>query len=98
MASRAYCSFNSIKVQLELRPKFFTVIVRLFQFHKGSIRTGIQFRKIREFQRFNSIKVQLERPCPDGVLIGTKFQFHKGAIRTLIIRAKKRNLASVSIP
>ena len=36
------CCFNSIKVQLEHSDKSFSWSRRLFQFHKGSIRTGFR--------------------------------------------------------
>ena len=54
--------FNSIKVQLELLSKVHWLrFVKVFQFHKGTIRTfGFQ-TKIPILSYFNSIKVQLER-------------------------------------
>ena len=54
----------------------------LFQFHKGTIRTGVLAFYVRSGSNFNSIKVQLERKYGICDSKRTKFQFHKGTIRT----------------
>ena len=38
------CYFNSIKVQLELRIRTTLIVTSLFQFHKGTIRTGKEWK------------------------------------------------------
>ena len=56
--------FNSIKVRLEqgiLRDA--TLIVALFQFHKGTIRTFSALDACCYYLDFNSIKVRLEPAC-----------------------------------
>ena len=55
-----YLYFNSIKVQLEHVRNLTKQIFYLFQFHKGTIRTGSPGVKVRAYFYFNSIKVQLE--------------------------------------
>ena len=61
-----YRHFNSIKVQLELSEQKSYHSNRLFQFHKGTIRTLILISLFLKFQDFNSIKVQLEHKiCND---------------------------------
>ena len=55
------CYFNSIKVRLELdlsMRKLFTA--KVFQFHKGTIRTHLRNQAIAWICNFNSIKVRLE--------------------------------------
>ena len=78
-----YRNFNSIKVQLEQHLQQYLLQSMLFQFHKGTIRTGgfgefavsfvpFQFHKgtIRTFHRV-IVEVHFD-----------EFQFHKGTIRT----------------
>ena len=56
--------------------------VPAFQFHKGTIRTGL-LREIQASQSyFNSIKVRLERLTAFVNKDSAIFQFHKGTIRT----------------
>ena len=55
----------------------------MFQFHKGSIRTGVDAFVDTFYDSFNSIKVQLEQRIAYGTFEGVQFQFHKGSIRTL---------------
>ena len=77
--------FNSIKVQLELRPIVCNENrVILFQFHKGTIRTedGCSFETLEK--HFNSIKVQLELAMAKEAANKAIFQFHKGTIRTSV--------------
>ena len=60
-----------------------SLFIRLFQFHKGTIRTfgsGLLFQSVFDF---NSIKVQLEPRFDSASNLNAKpFQFHKGTIRT----------------
>ena len=53
--------FNSIKVQLEHLSHRNLFTAKVFQFHKGTIRTFDVIKLILEFAHFNSIKVQLEQ-------------------------------------
>ena len=53
-------NFNSIKVQLELKPFWTIKTSTIFQFHKGTIRMEIAMSTRMEINNFNSIKVQLE--------------------------------------
>ena len=57
--------------------------MHLFQFHKGTIRTSHQTKRLGPYFYFNSIKVQLEQPKTRNTTTEqVKFQFHKGTIRT----------------
>ena len=60
-------NFNSIKVQLELQKLPIRRLKRIFQFHKGTIRTFNCNLSILIIFHFNSIKVQLEQY--DGLLL-----------------------------
>ena len=53
--------FNSIKVRLERNEKIAKIYLYLFQFHKGAIRTKMNFPALIDYLNFNSIKVRLER-------------------------------------
>ena len=93
-------SFNSIKVQLEqCMLKDVQMLARMFQFHKGSIRTIIAsvYAKPGTFG-FNSIKVQLELTVASHETACVEFQFHKGSIRTSENEARKAYGTRVSIP
>ena len=88
-----------IKVRLELVIlESFVILRRIFQFHKGAIRTsGIRCEQKLGCYNFNSIKVRLELTLGDdgnGKLI---FQFHKGAIRTKDSQVGKSR-SRISIP
>ena len=86
-AKNAYANFNSIKVRLELGETFNQVSpFKLFQFHKGAIRTKRFWLVIITCSYFNSIKVRLELINSLMLQLFPKFQFHKGAIRTLRLR------------
>ena len=74
----SYGDFNSIKVQLELVAKPAAEILPIFQFHKGTIRTGKQAGFTQAQINFNSIKVQLERHIGD---IGHHRLFHFNSIK-----------------
>ena len=77
-------NFNSIKVQLELTTSDGVEVKRIaFQFHKGTIRTGIFEPESCHIRYFNSIKVQLELMYLALKTLIPLFQFHKGTIRTL---------------
>ena len=70
-------------MRLELKdfPKEQRYVV--FQFHKGAIRTMMNFSGSPLLDNFNSIKVRLElRPASKIADQEKSFQFHKGAIRT----------------
>ena len=75
-------NFNSIKVRLELAASVFHLNYKLFQFHKGAIRTCQKAKAKSGYPNFNSIKVRLERVLFRAGDNPTPFQFHKGAIRT----------------
>ena len=74
--------FNSIKVQLEPFSHFRWSNTQAFQFHKGTIRTNIDYITPDSPSNFNSIKVQLELGFDIPVTNLPGFQFHKGTIRT----------------
>ena len=57
---RSKQNFNSIKVRLEHEIIAAVLFNKLFQFHKGTIRTLFTFRTILGRTHFNSIKVRLE--------------------------------------
>ena len=57
-------------------------LLRLFQFHKGTIKTGFQYEVGKEYENFNSIKVQLKPVLADPAFAHYRFQFHKGTIKT----------------
>ena len=60
MISLVLLYFNSIKVQLELDDAHHALLLTVFQFHKGTIRTFYDFDNDFIDKNFNSIKVQLE--------------------------------------
>ena len=53
--------FNSIKVRLERMSNILVSLRKIFQFHKGTIRTLHQTSALSRNPHFNSIKVRLER-------------------------------------
>ena len=55
----------------------------IFQFHKGTIKTVLQFKFTKPFHHFNSIKVRLKPSTGVGAYLDIKFQFHKGTIKTI---------------
>ena len=55
---------------------------KIFQFHKGTIRTMVNNSGINGVNNFNSIKVRLEPGSLTLLAPLSKFQFHKGTIRT----------------
>ena len=75
--------FNSIKVQLKHRKGHKKLVHRLFQFHKGTIKTAYGHSVKHIFLHFNSIKVQLKLSAELARLCRYLFQFHKGTIKTL---------------
>ena len=81
--SEAKRNFNSIKVRLKPFFNSYPDSFEVFQFHKGTIKTGSFRKEISQvLLYFNSIKVRLKQfPKRDksGVTI---FQFHKGTIKT----------------
>ena len=76
--------FNSIKVRLEHYENQRAYHIKLFQFHKGTIRTVLPVFLQPGISHFNSIKVRLELPRKTLWLMFITFQFHKGTIRTNI--------------
>ena len=64
MKAAAFIYFNSIKVQLERKKDYQTAVRRIFQFHKGTIRTHFFNKNECIYDNFNSIKVQLEPVNP----------------------------------
>ena len=76
--------FNSIKVRLELVQRGFDEHERLFQFHKGTIRTrNLEATRPHkdEFQ-FHKGTIRTRSGCPFSPAL-LQFQFHKGTIRTI---------------
>ena len=58
------------------------LILMLFQFHKGTIKTKDRFSLLAAFIDFNSIKVQLKLKFKLIAIVINLFQFHKGTIKT----------------
>ena len=56
--------------------------IKLFQFHKGTIRTILYQICVLALIYFNSIKVRLEHGSVNVTTPDLSFQFHKGTIRT----------------
>ena len=59
--------FNSIKVQLKHKTRVSTLTDKLFQFHKGTIKTLSFLNLLFYLLHFNSIKVQLKRGLARGL-------------------------------
>ena len=81
--TKVLLDFNSIKVRLKRSDarKFFTS--KLFQFHKGTIKT-VSYNCLPYLRlNFNSIKVRLKQIEKFGAMYALSFQFHKGTIKTL---------------
>ena len=70
---------------------------KLFQFHKGAIRTFVFASVVPMPTNFNSIKVRLEHVYNFRRVLLKRFQFHKGAIRTGVGFAV-RFYGGISIP
>ena len=77
-----YPHFNSIKVRLKQSSCFHSVKGLLFQFHKGTIKTGYSCYRAGGYHHFNSIKVRLKRKNSIKTYYRYLFQFHKGTIKT----------------
>ena len=75
--------FNSIKVRLKLQTLSRWCAVVLFQFHKGTIKTGGVWYVLVCSWNFNSIKVRLKLYSTAYHCLRKRFQFHKGTIKTL---------------
>ena len=65
-AAKTMLYFNSIKVRLEQQISSIFLLLLVFQFHKGTIRTTICSWQWWNFRHFNSIKVRLEPTRHDG--------------------------------
>ena len=74
--------FNSIKVQLKQLILFIVMLLVLFQFHKGTIKTKLLTEILVIITYFNSIKVQLKQQNLEEKYLQSVFQFHKGTIKT----------------
>ena len=74
--------FNSIKVQLKRGCVNHEETHAVFQFHKGTIKTGRMVVQTSKLPNFNSIKVQLKPKTPVNNSAISAFQFHKGTIKT----------------
>ena len=60
----------------------YNILLKSFQFHKGTIRTDDFTQYLNDKTDFNSIKVRLELPGLCQAVEVSGFQFHKGTIRT----------------
>ena len=60
------------------------VPIRLFQFHKGTIKTLTDSVPISKESYFNSIKVRLKHEPSAYNVDSLLFQFHKGTIKTIV--------------
>ena len=79
-------NFNSIKVRLKRKMKSKNYVSLIFQFHKGTIKTGEGTCKVERSVHFNSIKVRLKHDSDFAEqVLAHLFQFHKGTIKTIII-------------
>ena len=59
------------------------LLLTLFQFHKGTIKTAYLAKALLVQQNFNSIKVRLKLQSKlESAKIPYAFQFHKGTIKT----------------
>ena len=96
--SEAKRNFNSIKVRLKPFFNSYPDSFEVFQFHKGTIKTGSFRKEISQvLLYFNSIKVRLKRIIGKAYGRLFKFQFHKGTIKTeppkILLKARQ-----ISIP
>ena len=73
--------FNSIKVRLKQNILKEGLIVHLFQFHKGTIKTSAYADASDPLCDFNSIKVRLNLLTVEQGETVLEFQFHKGTIK-----------------
>ena len=83
-----FLNFNSIKVQLKLESVLNTFRKKLFQFHKGTIKTVRLINPLSLVLHFNSIKVQLKLDKLCTFANAIRFQFHKGTIKTCSLRRR----------
>ena len=92
-------NFNSIKVRLRLSAAISAAGGLLFQFHKGSIKTSMNFSSyliIRSFQFHKGSIKTLEDAGYNPQL--AKFQFHKGSIKTHRLNGSRVWRVIISIP
>ena len=61
-----------------------------FQFHKGTIKTGVDMTAAPAEGHFNSIKVRLKQSKQKRRKRENQFQFHKGTIKTQEVRIQGR--------
>ena len=77
-----YKHFNSIKVRLKLRNATGIVGDLLFQFHKGTIKTGQSVLTL-VFEKFQFHKGTIKTiQARINQMASSAFQFHKGTIKT----------------
>ena len=75
------------------------LMIQVFQFHKGTIKTLATILPYWALRYFNSIKVRLKRIVPFFTkrLINV-FQFHKGTIKTYLQARASFGVLQISIP
>ena len=88
-SAASFTHFNSIKVRLERGCCSTWAFRRLFQFHKGAIRTLSAVKQARRLASFQFHKGAI-RTCATLLCSSflRRFQFHKGAIRTMPVPRK----------
>ena len=89
--------FNSIKVRLKPQIGSSDDSAKIFQFHKGTIKTEVSYLPRRAAWYFNSIKVRLKLSPWRACGRWPSFQFHKGTIKTVIGKQRK-HWKIISIP
>ena len=80
--------FNSIKVQLELKNSSKTIVVMLFQFHKGTIRTGRTECFPNVFKVFQFHKGTI-RTTPDFIRFAAYINFNSIKVQLELILTLK---------
>ena len=90
--------FNSIKVQLKQDIFAYAPYCRVFQFHKGTIKTSDAFYSQTAYKGFQFHKgtIKTTKLKKNGIR-QILFQFHKGTIKTNTVNIKRRK-TSISIP
>ena len=73
-------------------------MAKLFQFHKGSIKTRVNEIRITDHDHFNSIKVRLRQHMCFVEDKNHLFQFHKGSIKTMEVLQTLVSTQPISIP
>ena len=87
--------FNSIKVRLKQRKVCYIPMITTFQFHKGTIKTGILVRGQPLFlKHFNSIKVRLKHHL---FVSSKRLVLHFNSIKVRLKRQGRRRAWAVSL-